>query len=126
MGEARRRKVTGADLSAPDQGASGWLERGRLHQLQREPQAALALYAKALKRHPRNIEALRLSASALLELGELPPASQRLRQALALCPDDAELHYQLGSVLLQMAQVQAAMACFANSLRYEPRHGPAL
>lgn len=126
MGEARRRKLAGADPSAPDKGANGWLERGRLRQLQGDPQAALALYARALSRNPRDVDALRLSASALVELGALPPASQRLRQALALCPDDAELHYQLGRVLLQMAQVQTALECFAQALRCEPRHGPAL
>ena len=126
MGEARRRKIAGADLSAPDKGADGWLERGRQHQLQHDPLAALALYAKALKQQPRHVDALRLSASALVELGAVPLASQRLRQALALCPDDAELHYLLGKVLLQMAQVQAALECFAQALRCEPRHGPAL
>ena len=47
MGEARRRKVTGANLSALDKGVSGWLERGRLHQSQRDPLAALALSFQA-------------------------------------------------------------------------------
>ncbi len=125
MGEAKRRKAA-QGTPAPGQQAAAQLERGRQHQAQGDPLAALTVYAQVLGREPGNVEALQLSALALVELGQLPLASERLQQALTRRPDDAGLHYQLGRVHLLAGRAQDALACFAQALHCDPAHGPTL
>jgi tetratricopeptide (TPR) repeat protein len=124
MGEAKRRKGSGAALAAPDLGAL--LERGKQYQRGGEPLAALSLYSQVLARSPAHFDALRLSALALVELGQLALATQRLKEALALQPGDASLNYQLGRVHLLAGATLEALASFDAALRCDPTHSPTL
>ena len=61
---------------------------------------ALGIYAKVLKRDPRNVEALSYGSWALAQLGQVEPAQRSLDKALAANPDYPPAHLFKGLLLL--------------------------
>lgn len=54
------------------------------------------------------------------ELGRLPEAIREFDEALALCPDFADLHYQRGVVCREQGDQGGALASFARALEINP------
>ena len=58
-------------------------------------------------------------AAFCLAEADLEQAAAVLQQLLSLAPHDAEAHYNLGEVLLQLGQLEAAIASFQAALRLD-------
>jgi tetratricopeptide (TPR) repeat protein len=84
---------------------------------------AIAAYEQAVAREPRNVEHLLGLAEALNHVPS-PENARRalslLRQAAALAPLDARLHYQLGVRLQQMGQWEEARRELLRALDDDP------
>lgn len=95
--------VVGRALSANSRSAEAWVARGALLEL-RSPRAlggALEAYARAISLNARGIEAYLRSGRAMMHLGRPADAELRLRQGLAVDPEQwhtlaalAELNWQ--------------------------------
>jgi tetratricopeptide (TPR) repeat protein len=59
---------------------------------------------------------------ALKELGRLKEAETSYRKALALKPDLAIVHFNLGNVLLEMGCPEKATACYQQALKLAPAY----
>jgi capsular polysaccharide biosynthesis protein len=64
-------------------------------------------------------EALKLMVTFCLAEADLEQAAEGLQQILSLCPDEAEAHYNLGEVRLELGQLEAAIASFQTALQLE-------
>jgi capsular polysaccharide biosynthesis protein len=64
-------------------------------------------------------EALKLMVAFCLAEADLEQAAELLQQLLSLCPTDAEAHYNLGEVRLELGQLEAAIASFQTALQLE-------
>ena len=79
--------------------------------------------AAALRRqYPRDAEAIRLHALALLQLGHLAEAREALIEARARAPQSVEVACNLASVVLAGGDPDAAIALLEQALAFAPRH----
>lgn len=68
---------------------------------------------------PEDIESLKLMAAFCLAQDDPESALEPLQQIVTLCPDDAEAHHNLGSVWLNLNQIERAAACFQTALQLD-------
>ena len=64
-------------------------------------------------------EALKLLIPLCLAEADLEQAAELLQRFLSLCPTDAEAHYGLGEVWLELGQLEAAIASFQTALQLD-------
>jgi tetratricopeptide (TPR) repeat protein len=76
-------------------------------------------------REPPEVVRLRHQGLMLFRRGQLAQAEDRLRQALTLLPDDAELHNNLGTVLAGQGRLTEALPCFDEAVRRRPGYAHA-
>lgn len=88
--------------------------------------AALAAAQTALAGDAQLGPAWKVAGSAHAALGDLDQASQALEKAVALSPDDADAHYQLGVVRDELGHWDDARAHHDRALAINPNFGPAL
>ncbi len=81
---------------------------------------ALEYFCQALTQRPFDAAAYHFAGVEWFELGELERAQRHLRRALELLPEDAELHCQLGEILLASGQRQDAISRYTEALRIAP------
>ena len=93
-------------------------QEGRFHELKR-------LCVKVLASEPQDLEFLALLAFASAVTGDLGKAEQSLRKAIALCPNEAVLHSNLGNVLKDRGRLPDAIASYEQALRLNPAHADA-
>ena len=79
-------------------------------------EGALALYRGLLEREPDNVDALRLTAVALAQMGRLDEAEVALRRCLDLAPDFVFAWNNLGSILSEMERLSEAVTAFERAL----------
>jgi predicted O-linked N-acetylglucosamine transferase (SPINDLY family) len=82
--------------------------------------AAFAGYCAILEIHPRHADALHYSGLIAFQRGDLEQARTRIVQAIALRPDVAAYHANLGNVLKRLGDPGAAQESFARSLALDP------
>ena len=78
------------------------------------------LLAAALKRNPKDLEALFQRGELNLRLGKVAEADEDLKSVLQLQPDSAEVHYGLGRVYTVKGLSQMARQEFDTALRLRP------
>jgi predicted TPR repeat methyltransferase len=83
-------------------------------------QEALARAEQLLERHPKTVEIWFVRGAASLRLRLFDRAIESYRQAQALEPDSAEIHYNIGTVLKAKGELEAAIASFRKSIRLKP------
>ena len=83
-------------------------------------QDARPLVLDYLSRHAEDPRALSLLGQADQVLGNSREAEDMLRHATRLSPGLYDAHYQLGLVLLQKGDVQAAVDCFERAAALQP------
>lgn len=80
-------------LKQPTHQARTWVFIGDWEQLNRDPQAALAAYTRALKAEPQHFEALQNRAALNMSLGNLDAAKRDVDQIVRLAPRSLAAHY---------------------------------
>ena len=82
---------------------------------------ALTLTRDLLAHHPTFEPALKLQASLLEDLGNLPEANASYQAALKLAPNDPELLFKVGLSQLQSHHNPEAISLFTRALKFTPR-----
>ena len=108
-----------ADLSAL------WAQALALHRQGRLAEAE-ALYQAVARHCPGNFDVAHMLGVVALQAGDTQRGVERVRQALALNPDDPDAHSNLGNGLLDLKRPQEALACYEQALRLAPGHFDAL
>jgi tetratricopeptide (TPR) repeat protein len=80
----------------------------------------------ALLVQPRDFEALHLLGVLDTDAGNTTQAIERLRHAIELRPEVAQVHYHLGNALRDLGQHEEAEASYAAALARQPDHADAL
>jgi len=105
--------------SAPD-----IVEAVRHHQAGRLEDAAV-LYDQILRADPAHSDALHLSGVIQLQRGRHAEAVQRIQQAVALQPNSAVFHNNLGSAHLELGETTEAVKCFEQACQLDQGYGDA-
>lgn len=79
-----------------------------------------ALFRHALSVTEKNYIALRGVAAVLTKEKRFEDARKRLLEALAIVPDDHELHYDMGNALASLGRTQEALSHFQDAIRLLP------
>ncbi|WP_198320664.1 LytR C-terminal domain-containing protein [Azohydromonas aeria] len=103
--------------------AQGYYVVGRQVERSRDWMRAADAYRQALRLDPGHVDARNALAVALAQLGLLPEAEAQLRLALAAAPQRADLHSNLGYLLLLRQRPQQAQAALQEALALDP-HNP--
>ncbi|WP_448533230.1 tetratricopeptide repeat protein [Parathermosynechococcus lividus] len=91
-----------------------------LHDLLKQPAAALPYYQRALEVKPDWVEAHSNLGNAYLDLGTIDAAIACYQKALSLNPDLPITLYNLGLCLHSQGKLTEASACYEQSLYLEP------
>lgn len=106
--------------------AEGYYVVGRQIELgSRDWLRAADAYRQALKLDPGHVDARNALAVALARLGLMPDAEAQLRMALQAAPQRADLHSNLGYLLLLAGRPKEAQEALHTALALNPRDGVA-
>jgi Flp pilus assembly protein TadD len=103
---------------APDH-APALLRLARIAQRFGHAQAAAQLAERAAAVHP-TADAFGVLGLALHQLKKLAGAEAALRRAAELAPDNASVHFNLGTVLWELGDAVAARDCYSRALAVRP------
>lgn len=90
------------------------------------PVEAIALLERVVRSRPKFLDGWRLLAKAIARSGAHERARTLLEEAVANFPDDANLHNDLGLVLLELGHMNLAATQFEAALALSPHHAHAL
>lgn len=91
-----------------------------IHARRQEHDAALAVLKQGLAHSPRHPSLLCLKGIVLRARGDLDGAVAHYQAALAVRPDVAELHHNLGLLYQQLGRNDEAARCFEQELSIQP------
>lgn len=81
---------------------------------------ALELSVSSLVRAPENLRLLFVAGLSSAKLGKLADAQQYYERVIALKPDQAEAHNNLGNILRRTGKRKEALQAYGNALRLSP------
>ena len=84
------------------------------------------MYQQVLRSEPRHSVALHYSGVLAHQRGNHALAIDLIGRSLAIRPDDAEAHFDLGSIHQQQGELRAAVRCYRDALRIAPDAAEAL
>ncbi|MBS1954449.1 MAG: tetratricopeptide repeat protein [Cyanobacteria bacterium SZAS-4] len=87
---------------------------------------AIEYHSKALKNSHKNAEDYMKRGLTYIEMQEPDKAVDDFENAIAIAPDDAIAHYQLGHLRLAMGDNKKAVEQLSASLKIDPKQNPAL
>lgn len=79
-------------------------------------------YAEWVRHHPADAGSRVRLALAQWKIGQPGQAMATLREGLAACPGNADLHYQMGVLFAANEQFHEARECFEKALAIDPSH----
>lgn len=101
-------------------------ERGRAALQHRRPDAALAAFDAALRSNPRQADALRGRAAALIALGRLPEAMRDYERLETLCPAEPRDRFNHAVALCRAGRLTEAADQYRIALRLHPDYDEAI
>jgi protein O-GlcNAc transferase len=107
--------------------AGSLYQRGLVALRNRQPETAIVLIGRAIalsEAEPRAEHHTALAA-AHRRLGQMEPAAQHYRRALALEPDSADACVNLGAILRDLGDVEGALALYDRALDLKPDYAEA-
>lgn len=90
--------------------AAGYYERGQMD-------VAIEELTEAIKLDPNNAKAYNIFGLVYSTLGDTAKAEQNFRQALALAPQDSEIHHNWGWYLCSHGRARESIAEFEQAIR---------
>ena len=116
--------VRAADLLPDD--ATAQLDAVKALLLARQFDEARIRIEGVLQRHPTNVEAHILHASAIAGLGDLDEALETVEEAIALQPERASSYIELATLEMAQGRREAAQVALERALAANPRSPEAL
>jgi tetratricopeptide (TPR) repeat protein len=116
----------GISRPGPEAGAATPFRLALDHYRQGRHQAALRLLQEALRAEPNNAPLWNLAGSSAKALGQATEAERCWRCALALAPDYADAHHNLGMLLHEQQRITEAVAAYRQALAGPPWQAQAL
>ncbi len=104
----------------------GYFELGLLNRVQQQREQAQKYFELALAQDPNYLPALRQEVALDLEQKHADKALERVKQALARSPKNAQFHELLGGLLLAGNQPKEAATALEESLSLNPGKGDAI
>ena len=86
----------------------GYLRLGELRVVQKRYLEAMQLLEQALDRDPAQFEAMQVLAALYVGQNQRDKAMERVQKQLAKLPDDSNLHFLLGTLLMGKSDLQGA------------------
>ena len=121
LDEALKEFEEAAKISPDTPIAHYWV--GMAHFFKRDPEIAIAKFKKVLNLEPKNYHALSMIGKILsFDKAKLDEAINQLEKALAINPDYAEAHFDLGRIYALRGDMNRAMAEFSFIFRTEPQY----
>jgi predicted O-linked N-acetylglucosamine transferase (SPINDLY family) len=120
--EAIARRATISDAQYPD----GWYNLAIALERQGRVLEALEAATRAAGLSPQRAEFMGLKAQIEAGLSAPQRARATLQSALARSPTSAPLRFELAGLLESQGEPEAAAEAYAQTLRLDPAHGPAL
>ncbi len=108
------------DQQTPDQQASLWIEKGNILSADRNYEAAITSYDKALEFKPDYHEAWNNRGNALSDLGRKEEAITSYDKALEFKPDYHEAWYSRGNALSALGRKEEAITSYDKALEFKP------
>src|SRR5262245_41214531 len=105
-------------MAAPD--TSFLLQEALRHHEQGSFADARARCAEVIRREPKNVDALYLSALAECHLGDFKEAIKHLRRAVSLAPTHAAAHNTLSMALRETGKIADALASSDDAIVSNP------
>jgi protein O-GlcNAc transferase len=121
-GEAIGRRATTLDPRLP----GGWYNLAIALERQGRELEALDAATRAAALAPDQPHVMGLKSQLEAGVAEPKRARATLEEALARTPSSAPLHFELASLLETEGEPRAAVDAYAQTLRLDPEHGPAL
>ncbi len=87
-----------------------------------QPEAAIEMLIGILNAYPNNIEARILLSTAYSSLQRYSDAMDALNTVISKHPNCTEAHHQIGMILSQVGDFEAAIKSFRAALQYTPKH----
>jgi tetratricopeptide (TPR) repeat protein len=88
-------------------------------------QKALTASEALIKDYPNKPLLYNISGACYKALGQLEAAVKSYKEALAIKPDYAEVHYNLGNSLKVLGQLEKAVKCYKQALAIKPDYAEA-
>ena len=98
---------------------------GNIERAAHDTEAALAAFEHALALRPAHVGARNGRALALQDLGRVDEAEGELTAALALAPDVATTHSNLGNLYFRRGELARARDEYETAIRLDPAHADA-
>ncbi len=84
-----------------------------------DPAHAILMFKEALARNPRLPDSLVGMGKAYFKQGKFQEAATYFQKAVALAPDQADYHYQLGQAYLRLGDKNSAQREFAETRKLQ-------
>ena len=121
LDEALKEFKEAARISPDTPIAHYWV--GMVYFFKREPERAIAKFKKVIELEPKNYHAIAMIGKILsFDRAKLDMAIDQLHKALAINPDYAEAHFDLGRINALKGDMNRAMAEFSFIFRTEPKY----
>lgn len=121
LNEALKEFEKAAKISPDTPIAHYWV--GMAYFFKREPERAIAKFKKVIEIEPKNYHAIAMIGKILsFDKAKLDVAINQLHNALAINPDYAEAHFDLGRIYALKGDMNHAMAEFSFIFRTEPKY----
>ena len=101
-------------------------ETGQQQILAGQPDAAMATFAALLAAHPTHVGARMLLASVILSKGRMRAATEQMKLAATMLPDDPAWVNRVAQGLARLGETNAARGCLRHRVVGSMRSGPAL
>lgn len=108
---------------APDLDA--WVEQGQDLLEAGEPEKAVAILERAVRRDREHQDAIYVLATAYAAAGDYERARRAYRRFARLCPDDADGHVMHAAASVACDRLEEARAAIVKAIRLDPQHAKA-
>ena len=109
----------------PMTGPELW-QAGQQQILDGKPDAAMSSFQALLAAHPGHVGARMLLASVILSKGRMRAATEQMKLAATMLPDDPALVNRVAQALTRLGETNAARACLRHPAVARTRSGPML
>ena len=99
-----------------------FLQRGKIHFLNKNFEDAISDFSSALRINPKNIEAMNSRGITYSQLSNFDPALQDFTGAIQICSSNADLFYNRGLAYWNLGKYTAAICDYTHAIELRPNY----